>query len=304
MADDLTSPAPTNPAPPPGLALLRAEIDRIDEAMHRLLMERGEIIDRLIATKGTTESGSAFRPDREASMMRALAARHRGILPLDTAESIWRVIIATFTYVQAPYAVLADISGGDAAMRDSARFHFGFTAPYRAHASGADVIAAVDRSRGDLGLVRLDQGATAGAWWRSLEPRGAPKVIARLPFIERPAHPAGTPVLVVSRPLSGPGARGVVLHSARVERWNGAAERAVAAAGGEVLASAGEAGGLTILVATAGATKAAELARILDGAGARPRGVVEVGAHAERFRVADEITPPRRDPAEPPATTA
>ena len=74
---------------PPSLAELRKEIDRIDEAMHRLLMERGEIIDRLIAAKNTQEVGSAFRPAREADMMRRLVQRHRGILPLDTVESIW-----------------------------------------------------------------------------------------------------------------------------------------------------------------------------------------------------------------------
>src|SRR3712207_295946 len=103
----------TEPAPALNLADLRREIDRIDEAMHRLLMERGRIIDTLIAVKKTGESGSAFRPGREASMMRALAERHAGLLPLDTVEGIWRVIIATFTYVQAPYAVHADISGGE-----------------------------------------------------------------------------------------------------------------------------------------------------------------------------------------------
>src|SRR5690348_6362802 len=58
-------PGPTSmsnaPNPPP-LAELRAEIDRIDEEMHRLLMQRGEIIDRLIQVKRTEESGSAFRP--------------------------------------------------------------------------------------------------------------------------------------------------------------------------------------------------------------------------------------------------
>src|ERR671930_677650 len=112
---------------PPTLADLRREIDRIDEAMHRLLLERGEIIDRLIAVKRTEETGSAFRPAREADMMRRLVERHRGILPLDTAESIWRVIIATFTYVQAPFKVHADVSAGEAATRDSVRFHFGFT---------------------------------------------------------------------------------------------------------------------------------------------------------------------------------
>src|SRR3712207_4741327 len=126
--------------PPPDLTALRGEIDRIDEAMHRLLMERGEIIDRLIAVKKTSDSGSAFRPGREASMMRALAERHRGLLPLETVESIWRVIIATFTYVQAPFAIHADISAGDAPMRDTARFHFGFTVPYHAHPSATAVI--------------------------------------------------------------------------------------------------------------------------------------------------------------------
>src|SRR3954453_21413042 len=121
------------PKDAPSLGDLRREIDRIDEAMHGLLMERGRIIDRLIATKKTSDSGSAFRPGREASMMRALAERHGGPLPLDTVEGIWRVIIATFTYVQAPFVVHADISGGDAPMRDSARFHFGFTVPYWPH---------------------------------------------------------------------------------------------------------------------------------------------------------------------------
>src|SRR5882757_3460837 len=103
----------------PSLADLRRDIDRIDETMHRLLMERGDIIDRLIAVKQTQESGSAFRPAREADMMRRLVDRHKGILPLDTAESIWRVIISTFTFVQAPFSVHADLSAGDAQMRDS-----------------------------------------------------------------------------------------------------------------------------------------------------------------------------------------
>src|SRR5215471_13198855 len=127
----------TSRADAPSLASLRAEIDRIDEAMHNLLMERGDIIDRLIAVKRTEETGSAFRPAREAEMMRRLVERHHGILPLDTAESIWRVIISTFTFVQAPFSVHADLSAGDALMRDSARFHFGFTVPFVPHMGAA-----------------------------------------------------------------------------------------------------------------------------------------------------------------------
>src|SRR6476659_10419088 len=110
--------AMTKPTEAPSLADLRKEIDRIDEAMHQLLIERGDIIDRLISVKRSQDTGtSAFRPAREAEMMRRLVKRHKGILPLDTVESIWRVIISTFTYVQAPFSVHADLSAGDALMR-------------------------------------------------------------------------------------------------------------------------------------------------------------------------------------------
>ena len=183
----------------PALADLRKEIDRIDEAMHRLLIERSEIIDRLIAVKRSQESGSAFRPAREAEMMRRLVKRHKGILPLDTVESIWRVIISTFTYVQAPFSVHADLSAGDALMRDSARFHFGFTVPFVAHMGAAAVVAAVSASKGDLGLVPALAVPGAGAWWSALEFDSAPKIIARLPFVERADHPAAMPVFVLSR---------------------------------------------------------------------------------------------------------
>ena len=54
----------------PNLADLRAEIDRIDQAMHALLMERGQIIETLIEVKKTAETGSAFRPAREADVVR------------------------------------------------------------------------------------------------------------------------------------------------------------------------------------------------------------------------------------------
>src|SRR5205807_4303761 len=183
----------------PSLADLRRDIDRIDAAMHELLIERGEIIDQLIAVKKTEETGSAFRPAREADMMRRLVRRHHGSLPLDTAESIWRVIIATFTYVQRPFSVHADLSAGDAHMRDSARFHFGFTVPFVAHVGAAAVVAAVSESKGDLGLVPASALAGGSAWWNALEFDAAPKIIARLPFVERADHPAAMPVFVISR---------------------------------------------------------------------------------------------------------
>src|SRR5574337_33329 len=200
----------------PTLADLRADIDRIDRSMHELLIERGLVIDRLIEIKQRQGGGSAFRPAREAAMMRAIAGRHRGRLPLDTVESIWRVIISTFTFVQSHYAVHADMSGGDAAMRDSARFHFGFTVPLLCCSSPGEAIEAVAGSArpdggGDLGMLRAHWRRGETRWWESLAPADAPKIIARLPFVERPDHPAGMPVFIISNPLAEATARDVAL---------------------------------------------------------------------------------------------
>src|ERR1700688_915731 len=220
-------PKPPRPKDQP-LAALRREIDRIDEQMHGLLMERGEIISNLIAVKKSEETGSAFRPAREAEMMRRLVKRHKGNLPLETAESIWRVIISTFTYVQAPFSVHADLAAGDALMRDSARFHFGFTVPFVPHMGASSVVEAVSESRGDLGLIPAFATAGAGPWWAALEFDSAPKIIARLPFVERANHPAAMPVFVVSRVAADAMVTETEVWSMRISGWNAAAVNAVA----------------------------------------------------------------------------
>ncbi len=272
------------------LARLRVEIDRIDSDMHRLLMERGQVIDTLIAIKARQGGGSAFRPAREASMMRALVSRHKGLLPLDTVEGIWRVIISTFTYVQSPYSVHVDISRGDSAIRDSARFHFGFTVPFVPHMSPRAVVEAVQQSDGDLGLLAVDAGPNAGPWWLQLVGPTTPKVIARLPFVERADHPAGMPVMVVSKPLADGGARDIVLESVRVDRWREAFVQAVVDIGGEVMGAAAHSAGLALLVARPGSLESRAVSEALLAAGAADVRCAEVGAHAQRF-MAPRSTP-------------
>jgi chorismate mutase len=270
---------------PPDLAELRAEIDRIDAAMHALLMERGEIIGRLIKAKKTTESGSAFRPAREADMMRRLVERHAGILPLDTVESIWRVIIATFTYVQAPFRVHADLSAGESAMRDSERFHFGFTVPIVPHLGAAGVVMAVAGSRGDLGLVPVAASAADGAWWTALEGADAPKIIARLPFVERADHPAALPVFAVARPHPDALVTDVEMWSIRVAGWGARPAQALASLVETVAVPDRLSDGAALLVSVPRDVTHARVTQALIEAGASVRSEALVGSHATRYRV-------------------
>jgi chorismate mutase len=268
----------------PSLADLRREIDRIDETMHALLIERGRIIDELIAVKKSQETGSAFRPAREADMMRRLVQRHHGSLPLDTVESIWRVIISTFTYVQAPFSVHADLSAGDALMRDSARFHFGFTVPFEPHMGAAGVVQAVTASRGDLGLVPAFAVAGAGPWWTALEFETAPKIIARLPFVERADHPAGLPVFVISRVPADAMVTETEVWSLRVSGWSASAVDKLAGIADAIAVPdrAFDGGALLISVARDGIGRVAE-ALLATGASIRSRTLV--GSHATRYTV-------------------
>ncbi|MGH6799886.1 MAG: chorismate mutase [Methylocella sp.] len=271
----------TTPSRLETLADLRIEIDRIDAALHRLLMERGEIIHRLIEAKARQGGGSAFRPGREADMMRGLVSRHQGLLPLDTVEGIWRIIISTFTFVQSNYNVHADISGGDAAMRDSCRFHFGFTVPYVAHQGATRVIEAVARSCGDLGMVRAEKDLPAGPWWRGLAAPDAPKIIARLPFVERPDHPAGMPVFVIAQPLAEAAARDAVLYDVTITQGAGDLAPEFGACGFEILGRFKDGSGLSLMVATEAGLD--DLRETLVRAGAAGPRFAEIGSHAARF---------------------
>ncbi|HEY1746554.1 MAG TPA: chorismate mutase [Xanthobacteraceae bacterium] len=266
----------------PSLSDLRREIDRIDETMHALLIERGGIIDQLIAVKKSQETGSAFRPAREADMMRRLVQRHHGSLPFDTVESIWRVIISTFTYVQAPFSVHADLSAGDAHMRDSARFHFGFTVPFEPHLGAASVVQAVTASRGDLGLVPAFAVAGAGPWWTALEFDTAPKIIARLPFVERANHPAGLPVFVISRVAADAMVTETEVWSVRVSGWSASAVDKLAGIADAIAVPdrAFDGGALLVSVARGGIGAVAE-ALLATGASIRSRTLV--GSHATRY---------------------
>jgi chorismate mutase len=278
-----------SPSAPPKLQELRREIDQIDEQMHELLMQRADIIDRLISVKQTQEVGSAFRPAREADMMKRLVQRHRGMLPLDTVESIWRVIIATFTYVQAPFSVHADLSPGESAMRDSARFHFGFTVPFVTHPSAAAAVDAVARSKGDLALVSATSSRTP--WWIPLEAKGAPKIIARLPFVERADHPAALPVFVISRVADDAMVTDIEMWSVGVSGWNAAVARSISSLAEIVAVPDGTFDGAGLLVSVAKPTTSDhstldKVTSTLIAAGASVRSSALVGSHATRYTVA------------------
>lgn len=223
------------------LATIRATIDRLDAEMHRRLIERGTAIGTLIKVKGTSRPGAAFRPGREADMMRRLVERHEGALPLWTVEHIWREIITTFTRMQASFDVAYDAGAGGSAhgeaMRDVARFLFGFTVALHRQTSAIETVNHIRESGTDLGLVALAQPAEAGAWWRALGRPSGPRIIALSPFIAVAGRPADLPALVLAPELADPTPPDLNVFA--VTAIGPDTVRAIRAAGGTLLAEAG-----------------------------------------------------------------
>src|SRR5215475_15783760 len=86
---------------PGGLAGLRAELDRIDDALQALLIERAQVVER-VAKSGKR---GAYRPGREASIIRRLLRQHAGALPPHTLVRIWRELLAGTNTMQGAFSI-------------------------------------------------------------------------------------------------------------------------------------------------------------------------------------------------------
>ncbi len=180
------------------------------------------------------------------------------------------------------------LSAGDALMRDSARFHFGFTVPFVPHMGAAGVVEAVSSSKGDLGLVPATAVAGAGAWWSALEFDAAPKIIARLPFVERADHPAALPVFVISRVAADAMATEAGVWSVRVAGWGAKPAQALSVLADFLAVPDRAFDGAALLVTLPQDVSLEKVTDALVKAGASVRSAALVGSHATRYMVAAE----------------
>lgn len=194
-------PAPDSAEPhwPRDLEALRAELDRIDDRLHDLLMRRAEVVTQVAGAK----NGVALRPGREAAILRRLLARHEGALPPQAVVRIWRELLAGTTAMQGPFGIAVCDPDPGAGFTQAAREQFGALTPLRVHGSAAQAIADVSASRAVVAVLALpsETEASRDAWWMALLQKDEPRihVVARLPFwTRRPEGAPTTQALVVA----------------------------------------------------------------------------------------------------------
>jgi hypothetical protein len=147
------------------------------------------------------------------------------------------------------------------------------------------VVMAVAASRGDLGLVPVAASTADGAWWTALEADDAPKIIARLPFVEREDHPAGLPVFGIARPHPDALVTDVEMWSIRVAGWGWRAAQALASLVETAAVPDRVSDGAALLVSIPRGVSRAQVTEALIEARASVRTEALVGSHATRYRV-------------------
>ncbi len=250
---------------PASMDAVRARIDAIDEAVHRLLMERAAVVAPLAALKAKASPdggrGDFIRPAREALILRRLVARHEGPVPASVIVHVWRELIAANLHLQGPFSV--HVPAGDLDLRDLARASFGVMTPLADYARAEAVLAAVASTPGAVGLLPVPVMGTP-PWWRGLDAASssaaeAPRIVGRLPFLA--ADPVAPAYVLACVSLQASGADTTVVSVCD--------PAALAAAGGRIIAAAD------------GAPALGEIAGFHPDAAERIPGVQVIGAYAD-----------------------
>ena len=89
---------PENP-----LQNIRNKIDSIDNKIHDLLIERAEIVEKVVEEKRKYKEANlvVYRPSREHEILVRIIQRHKGNLPEKSLINIWRNLISSYINMQA-----------------------------------------------------------------------------------------------------------------------------------------------------------------------------------------------------------
>ena len=142
---------------------LREAIDQVDERILRELNERA----RLARAIGTLKVGQAYRPEREAQVLRRIKEKNPGPLSGETVALIFREIMSACLALERPITVAYLGPKGTFSERAALK-HFGLAAQALPAASIDEVFRAVESGSSDFGVVPVEN-STEGAVGRSLD---------------------------------------------------------------------------------------------------------------------------------------
>lgn len=145
------------------LERLRGEIDRVDERLLEALNERAKLAREV----GSLKVGQAYRPEREAQVLRRIKERNPGPLSGESVAMIFREIMSACLALERPVTVAYLGPRGTFSERAALK-HFGLAAEAVPVPSIDEVFREVESGAADFGVVPVEN-STEGAVGRSLD---------------------------------------------------------------------------------------------------------------------------------------
>ena len=142
---------------------LRVSIDEIDAQMLKLLNQRAEMAQRI----GHLKSGVAYKPEREAEVLRGVMEKNPGPLSDATAAYLFREIMSACLALEKPVQV-AHLGPPGTFSEAAAIKHFGHAAEVVPCASFDDVIRRAESGTVGFAVVPVEN-STEGAIGKSLD---------------------------------------------------------------------------------------------------------------------------------------
>lgn len=96
---------PPESANKPSLAALREQIDSIDKQIQSLIADRAQCARVVGEVKGLTDKADFYRPEREAQVLRAVAARNEGPLSNEEMLRLFREIMSACLAQEEPLKI-------------------------------------------------------------------------------------------------------------------------------------------------------------------------------------------------------
>jgi len=145
------------------LERLRQAIDRVDDRILEAINERAKLARAI----GTLKAGQAYRPEREAQVLRRIKERNPGPLAAETTALLFREIMSACLALERPITVAYLGPKGTFSERATVK-HFGLAADAVPTGSIDEVFRAVESGGADFGVVPVEN-STEGAVGRSLD---------------------------------------------------------------------------------------------------------------------------------------
>lgn len=150
------------------LAVVRADIDRIDGELLTLLNERARCAQKVGEIKGEHgEAGHIYRPEREAQVLRRLQEANPGPLPNENITFFFREVMSACLSLEQPLSV-AFLGPLGTFSESAATKHFGHAAKLLPLSSIDDVFREVESGHAHYAVVPVEN-STEGAVGRSMD---------------------------------------------------------------------------------------------------------------------------------------